>query len=98
MMIMEIKDYSNAVMRGKLQADVNIVSSFFEGIGILLHRKLVDIGLVDDLFRESVNLVWNKVNPILYEARKQFSLPYGRWFEHLYNEMQKREQPLQARP
>jgi hypothetical protein len=91
-MIMEIEDYSEIVKRGKLQADVNTVSSFFEGIGILLHRKLVDIGLVDDLFRESVNLVWNKVKPVLYEARKQSNLPYGRWFEYLYNEMKKREQ------
>ena len=83
---------ARAVKRGKLQADVNTVSSFFEGIGILLHRKLVNIGLVDDLFRESVNLVWNKVKPILYEARKQSNLPYGRWFENLYNEMKEREQ------
>jgi len=95
-MIMESKDYSKAVKRGKLQADVNTISSFFEGIGILLHRKLVDIGLVDDLFRESVNLVWNKVKPVLYEARKQSNLPYGRWFEYLFNEMKKREQTLQA--
>jgi len=26
------------------------VGTFFEGIGILLHRKLIDIGLIDDLF------------------------------------------------
>jgi hypothetical protein len=32
------------------------VGTFFEGIGILLHRKLIDIGLVDDLFTSPVDM------------------------------------------
>jgi hypothetical protein len=31
---------------------------FYEGIEVLLHRKLVDIGIVDDLF--PVDSIWGK--------------------------------------
>ena len=92
---MEVKGFDDAFRKGYLPK-FRTVGSFFESIGVLLHRKLVDIGLVDDLFRESVKLVWEKAKPIMYDFRKQANLPaYGRYFENLYNEMQRREQRLQ---
>ncbi len=36
------------------------VGAFFEGIGILLHRKLIDIDMVIDLFSESIRLIMGK--------------------------------------
>ena len=88
----DFKDYNDAMRKGYLPSWYT-VATLFEGIGVLLHRKLVDIELVDHLFRESIRLVWEKAKPIMYDVRKQLNLPtYGRWFEYLYNEMQKREQ------
>jgi hypothetical protein len=64
---------------------------FYEGIGVLLHRKLVDIGIVDDLF--PVDSIWGKVRPIVEGGREQFKWPsLFEWFEYLYNEVKKREQ------
>jgi len=41
--------------------------------------------------------MWEKAKPVLYDARKQLNLPaYGRYFENLYNELQKREKTLQT--
>ena len=39
------------------------IGIFFEGIGVLLHRKLVDIGLVDDLFTSPIKMTWEKMSP-----------------------------------
>jgi hypothetical protein len=69
------------------------IGTFFEGIGILLHRKLIDIGLVDDLFTAPIKMSWDIMKDSIIEARKEYSLPtIFEWFEYLHNEMKKREQ------
>jgi hypothetical protein len=74
------------------------VGTFFEGIGILLHRKLVDIVMVDELFTAPLKMAWDLMRDSIMEARKEFNQPtIFEWFEYLYNEMQKREQKLQAK-
>jgi hypothetical protein len=71
-------------------------SEFFEGVGILLHRKLVDIELVDDLFSSPIITIWEKTLPMTKALREYFKRPQlAEWFEYLYNEMKKREQQLQ---
>lgn len=78
------------------------IGSFYEGIGVLLHRKLADIGLVYDLFDESAS-VWEKMKPVVDGYRELYGKEMPKvkkslqWFEYLYNELQKREQKLQQR-
>ena len=68
---------------------------FFEKVGLLLHRKLIDIKLVDDLFSIPIKQFWEKARSIVEGVRKETNLPqYWEWFEYLYNEMKKREQKL----
>jgi len=68
---------------------------FFEGVGILLHKKLIDIELVDDLFSSPIIMIWEKTLPITKALREYFKRPQlSEWFEYLYNEMKKREQQL----
>jgi hypothetical protein len=94
----ELDDYDTYMKKYGL-SDVAIVGSFFEGLGLLLHRKLIDIDLVAELFRESSKLTWTRTRPIVEGQRKQYNEPrWGEWWEYLYNEMQKREQTLQERP
>jgi len=72
------------------------VGMFFEGIGILLKRKLINIELVDDMFTSPIKWTWEKMKDIALEARKVRNQPtILEWFEYLYNEMKKREQRLQ---
>jgi hypothetical protein len=76
-------------------SEINEVGWFFEGVGILLRRKLINIALVDDLFSSPIKISWEKIKPIAEGERKQFGRPQiWEWFEYLYNEMQKREQQL----
>jgi hypothetical protein len=73
------------------------VSTLFEGVGILLSRRLIDKDLADDLFSVPVRLAWERMKTLIQEDRKQTNEPRTwEWFEHLYNEMKKREQQLQA--
>ena len=93
----EYKDF-NAYKTEYGLREVNEVGWFFEGVGILLHRKHIDIGLVDDLFSSPVKRAWEKLKPIAEGERNQTQRPQiWEWFEYLYNEMQKREQEFQQR-
>ncbi len=72
------------------------VSTLFEGIGILLDRRLIDNDLADDLFSVPVRLAWERMKTLIQEDRQQTNEPRTwEWFEYLYNEMKKREQKLQ---
>jgi hypothetical protein len=91
----EYKDF-NAYKTEYGLREVNEVGWFFEGVGILLHRKHIDIDLVDDLFSSPVKRAWEKLKPIAEGERNQTQRPQiWEWFEYLYNEMRKREQQLQ---
>ena len=74
-------------------AELTAVGMFFEGIGILLKRKLIAIELVDDMFTTPIKWTWERIRNVILESRKIRNQPeILEWFEYLYNEMQKREQ------
>ena len=98
---MEFKDYNDFVKRyssptgfadtpeGITMGTVNVL---FEEIGVLLHRKLIDLELVDDLFGYAAVYVWERIKPAVEGWRKQFQIPRSlQQFEYLYNELKKRE-------
>lgn len=76
--------------------EVNQVCLFFEEIGILLQRKLLDTRMVEDLFGGAVERAWEKMKTAVTKLRQQFNDPsIYYYFECLYDEMKKREQQLQ---
>lgn len=71
------------------------VPAYFEGIGVLLDRKMIDMSLVDDMLSTQTLLLWEKIEPITKEYRERVKRPQlWEWFEYLYDEMKKREQQL----
>ena len=74
---------------------VSRVTRFFDIVGILLRRKLIDIGMVDEMFGYDVKLVWEAFAPVflpgLREEPGMFGPTFRGGFEYLYNEMKKRE-------
>jgi hypothetical protein len=77
----------------KTKLAVRTIAAFFEGVGVLLHRKLINIEIVDDLFSSPIMMAWEKLEPIIKSTREQRKRPQiWEWFEYLYNEMKKREQ------
>ena len=86
-----VEKYGSPFAEGPVQTAFLMMGMFFEGIGVLLRRKLVDIDLVTELF--DVEMFWVKWKPLAEAIRKQTNNPHiGEWFEYLYNEMKKREQ------
>ena len=82
----------NAEVWGKWQS----VAAFFEQVGVLLHRKLINISLVDDLLTTDVKQQWERMAPVILDIRKRLDSPQiWEWFEYLYNEMKKIEQKRQ---
>jgi len=91
----EFQESWEKVIATKFDSYMVEVGIFFEGIGVLLSRKLIDSGLVDDLFRHSIKMSWEKVKPSIEGIRKQHNMPYAfGYFEYLYNEMQRIERRL----
>ena len=78
--------------------EVNQVCLFFEGVGILLQRRLVDTSMIEDLFGGAIARTWEKVKIGVIKARQQLNDPtIYYYFEYLYNEMKKKEQPLSSK-
>jgi hypothetical protein len=99
---LQFEDYTDYVKRYSTNSEVKAalmsVVTYFEGIGVLVKRKLVNMELVDDLLNLNIVRTWKKVKPWAEGTRKRFAHPQSlEWFEYLYNEMQKREQRLQQR-
>ena len=72
---------------------LNSVSAFYEGIGVLLKRKLIDISMVNELLYSSITITWDKLGPVIKKARTmeiEHAAPklYMN-FEYLYNELMK---------
>ena len=74
--------------------EFNQVGLFFEGVGILLKRKIVDSTMIEDLFGGAISRAWETVRTGIIKGRQQLNDPtIYYYFEYLYNEMKKREQP-----
>ena len=71
---------------------------FYEGIGVLVEKGLIDIDLVDRLIRNTTLLFWEKVGPVFLEDRKTQRVknpdmhPVWDSTEYLYNMMKQRVQ------
>jgi hypothetical protein len=104
-MNMKFKDYDEFAKKYPLYSEIGLpeyravseIGSFFDGIGILLHRKLIDIEMVDELFGNSIKATWEKLKPGIEGRRREVNPSLRRWFEYLYNETKKREQQLRQK-
>jgi hypothetical protein len=90
----ETDDYKT--YRKKYGVEIPPTALFFNEIGILLGKKLIDIDLVYSLFGTVIKRYWERARPLLESGRKMFNQPRWGWgLEYLHNEMKRREQTLQ---
>jgi len=90
----EFKNYDEYVKKCGL-GDYAQCATFFEGIGVLLQKKLIDVNLVDALFSVPLKFMYERMKPIIEGNREQLhDQRVFENFEYLYNEMKKREQQL----
>ncbi|MGD8544630.1 MAG: hypothetical protein PVH12_00500, partial [Candidatus Bathyarchaeota archaeon] len=75
---------------------LHTITGYNDGLGFLLHKRLIDIETIEYILSGSTTGLWEKLKPITEGMRKQYNMPeLFKWFEYLYKEMQKREQRLQ---
>jgi hypothetical protein len=64
------------------------VGGYFEGMGVLVKRGLIDVTLADDLISGAIMLFWDKFGPIYLEMRERINYPqFAEWTEYLYNQI-----------
>jgi hypothetical protein len=69
------------------------VGIFFEGVGVLLKRNLIDIAMIDDLLGTSIKMTWEKMGPIEIKTRARWDAPRTfDDFEYLYKTLMKYEE------
>jgi hypothetical protein len=95
----EYEDYADYLARysGKPEhMTLKILGNYFEGIGILVYRKLVETDIVYDFWGDIIQSSWEKIEPLVAGMRKDSGgLNMFRFWEYLYHEMKKRKQKLQ---
>jgi hypothetical protein len=66
------------------------ITAFYDGLGFLLHKRLIDIELTEYILGGLMTTIWRKLGPVIIEMRKDRNLPeLFKWFEYLYEEMEK---------
>ncbi len=84
-----VSKHGSMISHNPLTVNLRMVLGFYEQLGLLYNRKLVDIKLVVDLF--SIRRPWEKMRPLVIGLRKEINQrDTYEWFEYLYNETQKR--------
>ena len=63
-------------------------NDYFEGLGVLIKRNLIEASLIDDLISGMVMMYWDKYENIIKEIRVSFNYPqFSEYFEYLYKEI-----------
>lgn len=66
------------------------LTTFFQGVGILVDRGLVDLGLIHDFVSATTIASWERFKPIVYGLRAEKGDPYILWaMEKLYADVKK---------
>ena len=68
------------------------MGNYFEGVGMLVGRGLINVEMVNDLMWSPITEFWEKFSPVFIEMRNRSSLPEnGTNTEYLYNQIKKIE-------
>ena len=73
--------------------------TFFDSVGTLVRKKLIDMDLVDGALAIHIIVMWKMYESILKGDREYFQTPTV-WedFEYIYNELNKRAQYARTSP
>ena len=82
----EITNWDESIERYGVEgyAKCLVLARYYEGLGVLVHRNLIDVYIVDDLMSESILNFYEKFKPVIIERRKRGSPQFVEWTEYLY--------------
>jgi hypothetical protein len=99
----DVKDYEDYLLKYSIRngdsnnlepwIQGNLLSTYFEGLGVLVKKGLIDIDLVEDLFSKRIEWFWETFTPFMQLSRnRQNDVTLYDSIEYLYNEIKKRQQ------
>jgi hypothetical protein len=87
---MNYSEFNELMQKEDFQEAFTIIGMYWEGIGVLVKEKFLDIRLVALMLCGNTRFFWEKLKPFVDEAR--VNMGYERWMsetEYLYNELLK---------
>ena len=85
----EVEEFMGMTSNPKEYGEQSALFAFYEGLGVLVKRKLIDPSMVDDLLSGPILGYWERLSPHFLERRKR--RPRGaviaEWIEYLYNKI-----------
>lgn len=95
----EYKNYEDYLERYSEKPEhmmLKVLGNYFEGIGILVYRKLVEPDIVYDFWGDIIQSSWENIKPLIADMRKHSGdINMFEYWEYLYEEIKKRKQKLQ---
>jgi len=89
-----VKRYGDMLMIKPEQEAFMSAVNYFDALGVLVKRGLVDADLIYECWTGDIANFWEKVKPLVERTRKAVGYPFLVNAEYLYSEMKKREQQL----
>ena len=86
----DIKDWMqkyHPMVNPEAYASFMRVGRFYEGVGILVEKRLISMDLVLELMREAIIFNWDRLKVHAYRQRELTHMPIWSHFENLANEV-----------
>lgn len=77
--------------RSPIWLDIDKVGWFLNGLGFMVHRRFVSIGMIDEMFGYGIRDLWvKKFKPLVIGWRSELNWQESfRWFEYLADELER---------
>ncbi len=87
----DYKDYMEKYSETPTHASLKMLGNYFEGIGLLVYRKLVETDIVYDFWGSIALSTWTENESLIRDMRKESGEPtMFEYWEYLAEEMRKR--------
>ena len=91
----DYNDYLSKYAGKPEQTSLKLLGNYFEGIGLLVSKKLVEVDLVYDFWGDIAESVWNDNEVVINSMRKDSGTQYTfEYWEFLVKEFKKRKNAL----
>jgi hypothetical protein len=88
----DYKDYLAKYAGTPEQTSLKLLGNYFEGIGLLLYMKLIELDIVFNFWGDVAESVWDGNEELINEMRKDSGTPYTfQYWEFLVKEFKKRK-------
>jgi hypothetical protein len=86
-------------LAGELMDDFYFIIASVEGLGVLVHKEELSLGLVEDFFSGIIVTTWLKLRRFVEDARKAYDREtWGEWTQWLAERIMERERTRSAVP